>query len=205
MPTKETQGMMDIINKLNEATNKEPTAHQKLKSQRNTPTPNVIAGVSKDAQGMLEILQKLDEATHKATEEIIEESHNDITLSAVTKKGDSVTVGEFEVVLEKAMLIPGMTKTFYNIKEGNKIIHKQIALFETAMGIVKGLLFEKDTKVERLLDLDNRYSSALAEAATFKMKAKSLTESSKIDIAMAKQGSALQKMKTIKNQIKSSL
>jgi hypothetical protein len=98
-----------------------------------------------------------------------------------------------------------MTKTFYNIKEGDEIIYNQIALFETAMGIVKGLLFEKDSKVERLLDLDNRYSSALAEAATFKMKAKTLTESSKIDIAMAKQGSALQKMKSIKNQIKSSL
>jgi hypothetical protein len=205
MPTPETQGMMDIINKLNEAANQEPTAHQKLKSQRNTPTPNVIAGVSKDAQGMLEILQKLDEATHKATEEVIQESHNDITLSAVTKKGNSVTVGDYEVVLEKATLIPGMTKTFYNIKEGDEIIYNQIALFETAMGIVKGLLFEKDSKVERLLDLDNRYSSALAEAATFKMKAKTLTESSKIDIAMAKQGSALQKMKSIKNQIKSSL
>ena len=205
MPTKETQGMMDIINKLNEAANKEPTAHQKLKSQRNTPTPNVIAGVSKDAQGMLKILQKLDEATHKATEEIIEESHNDITLSAVTKKGDSVTINNYEITMEKTTIVPGIKKTFYNIKEGDEIIHSELALFETAMGIVKGLLFDNYSKVDRLLELDNRYASSLQEAATYKMKCKTIVESSKHDIAMAKQGAAVYKMKEIKKQIKSAL
>lgn len=201
MPTPETQGMMDIINKLNEASEKKSV--KQLKEMKKSG--QALAGVSKDAEGMLKILQKLDEATTKATEEVIQESHEDITLSAVTKKGNTVKVGDFEVVLEKSTLVPGMSKTFYNIKQGNETVYSQIALFETAMGIVKGLLFGKDTKVEKLLDLDNRYASALAEAATFKLKCKTLTESNKVDIAMAKQGSALQKMKSIKNQIKTSL
>jgi hypothetical protein len=78
-------------------------------------------------------------------------------------------------------------------------------LFETAMGIVKGLLFDNDSKVNRLLELDNRYASSLQEAATYKMKCKTIVESSKHDIAMAKQGAAVYKMKEIKKQIKSAL
>ena len=80
-----------------------------------------------------------------------------------------------------------------------------MALFETAMGIVKGLLFDNNSKVERLLELDNRYASTLQEAATYKMKCKTIVESYKHDIAMAKQGAAVSKMKEIKKQIKSAL
>ena len=107
--------------------------------------------------------------------------------------------------MEKTTIVPGIRKTFYNIKDGNEVIHKELALFETAMGIVKGLLFDNDSKVNRLLELDNRYASSLQEAATYKMKCKTIVESSKHDIAMAKQGAAVCKMKEIKKQIKSAL
>jgi hypothetical protein len=205
MPTEEVKGMMDIIAKLNESVAAEPTAAQKIKNEKNKPSPTILGSVSKDAEGMLSILQKLDEATTQVTKEIVKESEHDIELSAIDKKGDTVTVNNYEITMEKTTIVPGIRKTFYNIKEGDEIIHKELALFETAMGIVKGLLFDNDSKVNRLLELDNRYASSLQEAATYKMKCKTIVENSKHDIAMAKQGAAVCKMKEIKKQIKSAL
>jgi hypothetical protein len=205
MPTEEVKGMMDIIAKLNESATAQPSATQKLKNEKNKPAPTILGSVSKNAQGMLSILQKLDEATTKVTKDILEESNTDIELAAMNKKGNSVKVDNFEIVLEKAQVVPGIKKTFYTIKDGNSVVYEQLALFETAMAIVKGLLFNNDSKVQRLLDLDNRYSSALVEAATHKLKCKTLKEDYQLDIALAKQGSAVSKMKSIKNQIKSAL
>ena len=205
MPTEEVKGMMDIIAKLNESVAAEPTAAQKIKNEKNKPSPTILGSVSKDAEGMLSILQKLDEATTQVTKEIVKESENDIELSAIDKKGDTVRVNNYEITMEKTIIVPGIKKTFYNIKEGDEIIHSELALFETAMGVVKGLLFDNDSKVNRLLELDNRYASSLQEAATYKMKCKTIVESSKHDIAMAKQGAAVYKMKEIKKQIKSTL
>jgi len=205
MPTEEVKGMMDIIAKLNESAEAEPTAAQKVKNEKNKPSPTILGSVSKNAEGMLSILQKLDEATTQVTKDIVKESENDIELSAIDKKGDTVRVNNYEITMEKTTIVPGIKKTFYNIKEGDEIIHHELALFETAMGVVKGLLFNNDSKVNRLLELDNRYASSLQEAATYKMKCKTIVESSKHDIAMAKQGAAVYKMKEIKKQIKSAL
>ena len=202
MPTEEVKGMMDIIAKLNETTTTPSSVAEDKQTQASI---NKLAGVSKNAEGMLSILQKLDEATTQVTKEIVKESENDIELSAIDKKGDTVRVNNFEITMEKTTIVPGIRKTFYNIKEGDKIIHNELALFETAMGIVKGLLFDNDSKVNRLLELDNRYASSLQEAATYKMKCKTIVESYKHDIAMAKQGAAVSKMKEIKKQIKSAL
>ena len=202
MPTEEVKGMMDIIAKLNEA---EATPSSVARDKETQASINKLAGVSKNAEGMLSILQKLDEATTKVTKEIVKESENDIELSAINKKGDTVSVNNYEITMEKTTIVPGIRKTFYNIKEGNEIIHEDLALFETAMGIVKGLLFDNNSKVERLLELDNRYASSLQEAATYKLKCQNIAESYKHDIAMAKQGAAVSKMKEIKKQIKSAL
>ena len=202
MPTEEVKGMMDIIAKLNETTVTPSSVSEDKQTQASI---NKLAGVSKNAAGMLSILQKLDEATTQVTKEIVKESENDIELSAIDKKGDTVRVNNFEITMEKTTIVPGIRKTFYNIKEGDEIIHEELALFETAMGIVKGLLFDNDSKVDRLLELDNRYASSLQEAATYKMKCKTIVESYKHDIAMAKQGAAVSKMKEIKKQIKSAL
>ena len=202
MPTEEVKGMMDIIAKLNQS---EATPSSVARDKETQASINKLAGVSKDAEGMLSILQKLDEATTQVTKEIVKESENDIELSAIDKKGDTVRVNNFEITMEKTTIVPGIRKTFYNIKEGDEIIHNELALFETAMGIVKGLLFDNDSKVNRLLELDNRYASSLQEAATYKMKCKTIVESYKHDIAMAKQGAAVSKMKEIKKQIKSAL
>ena len=137
MPTEEVKGMMDIIAKLNESATAQPSATQKLKNEKNKPAPTILGSVSKNAQGMLSILQKLDEATTKVTKDILEESNTDIELAAMNKKGNSVKVDNFEIVLEKAQVVPGIKKTFYTIKDGNSVVYEQLALFETAMAIVK--------------------------------------------------------------------
>lgn len=202
MPTEEVKGMMDIIAKLNEAQASPNSVAQEKQTQASI---NKLAGVSKDAQGMLKILQKLDEATTQVTKDIVKESENDIELSALDKKGDTISVNDYQITMEKTYIVPGIKKTFYNIYKGDQLLHKELALFETAMGIVKGLLFDKSHKVEKLLELDNRYASTLQEAATYKLKCKTIVESYKHDIAMAKQGAAVSKMKEIKKQIKSAL
>lgn len=202
MPTEEVKGMMDIIAKLNEA---EATPKSIQEDKQTNASINKLAGVSKDAQGMLSILQKLDEATTQVTKEIVKESENDIELSALDKKGDTVTVNDYQITMEKTTIVPGIRKTFYNINKGDELLYKELALFETAMGIIKGLIFDKEHKVEKLLELDNRYASSLQEAATYKMKCRTIIETYKHDIAMAKQGAAVSKMKEIKKQIKSAL
>ena len=73
------------------------------------------------------------------------------------------------------------------------------------MGIVKGLLFGNTSNIDKLLDLDNRYASNLAEAAMFRVKSKQLKEGYKLDIAITKQQTAVAKMGNLKKQIKSTL
>jgi hypothetical protein len=72
------------------------------------------------------------------------------------------------------------------------------------MGIVKGMMHDNTSNVSKLLDLDVRYGSQLAEAAFYKQKSK-VSEGFKLDLAMAKQGQAVTKMNEAKKQIKSCL
>ena len=53
-----------------------------------------------------------------------------------------------------------------------KLLEKSKPLFETAMGVVKGLMHGKTGNIKQLLDLDVRYGSQLAEAAFYKQKSK---------------------------------
>ena len=74
------------------------------------------------------------------------------------------------------------------------------------MGVVKNLMFDRgESKIEKIVQLDERYASYLTEAAMYKHKSMSLTESYKTDVYVAKQGSAMHKLHTIKKQIKSLL
>tara|TARA_B100000941_G_C28507502_1_gene558316 strand:+ start:181 stop:792 length:612 start_codon:yes stop_codon:yes gene_type:complete len=203
MPTQEeTRGMKELIQKLNESskistTDKEQKSNPKLKA-------NLLNSVSKDAQGMYDILQRLDEATTKVAEEAVEEAYEDPMMAVATKKGNSVKIAEYEITMDKQQVVPGIKKVFYTIKEDGKVLHEQVALFETAMGVVKGLMHGKTGNIKQLLDLDVRYGSQLAEAAFYKQKSK-VSEGFKLDLAMAKQGQAVQKMNEAKKQIKSCL
>ena len=86
---------------------------------------------------------------------------------------------KIDIVLQK---FGNKQKRFYNICEDNNIIHREVALFETAMGIVKNLMLNKNQKVTELLDADLEYNNALYEVYMYKMKAKkSLNEDVMLD------------------------
>jgi hypothetical protein len=158
---------------------------------------------SKETQVMHDILLKLDAATKQATRQILEDTKQNPELSTSTYHNNNISVnGEYNIKMEKKSVIPGAKKTFYHITDhNNNTVYTDIALFESAMLIVKGLITGKlDT--DKIASLDERYASHLAEAAMYKQKAKTLTESYRQDLALAKHSVALDKMKQIKSQIK---
>ena len=194
----ESKGMEDILRKLQDAHSNENYIKEE-RAKGNT-------SVRPEAQEMFNILSKLEEATENASKTIIEESKTDLGIAVGNKIGDTVSLGNFNVVLEKKEVIKGVSKTFYLIEEDGKRIYEDIALFESAMGIVKGKLFNfKSTTIDKIVDLDMRYCSFLQEAAMYKARARTVTESVKQDIALAKQGNAVHRMAEIKKQIKSLL
>ena len=202
MPTpEETKAMHDILLKLQEASNKE---YRSEKTEINTGTSVEVPGnVSADAVEMFNILNKLNQATQTATKKVLEESSDNIEFSAATYQDNSISVnGEYNIQMEKKSVIPGVKKTFYHITDhNNQALYEDIALFESAMLIVKGLMTNK-IDANKIVSLDERYASYLAEAALYKQKAKTITESHRRDLADTKHGVALDKMKQIKSQIK---
>lgn len=201
MPTpEETKAMHNILLKLQEASNKD---YRSEKSQSNSVSNEVPGNVSADAVEMFNILNKLNQATEAATKRVLEETVDNPELSTATYQNNTISVnGEYNIQMEKKPVIPGVKKTFYNITDhNNQPLYEDIALFESAMLIVKGLMTNKiDTN--KIVSLDERYASYLAEAALYKQKAKTITESHRRDLADTKHGVALDKMKQIKSQIK---
>jgi len=206
MPSSDdVQGMQDILNKLANAT-----------EQKSTPvvTDKSVApgNVSSDAKAMYEILQKLDEATTNATKKTIaqEDTESSMLTAVALKENNNITInGNYNVEIVQKYVIDGVKKKYYNVKdaEGN-MLYEDVALFESAMGIVKHLMFNKTQqqyKVDQIAKLDERYAGYLTEAAMYKQKSMTLTESYKTDVYIAKQGNAIQKMSNCKKQIKSLL
>ncbi len=148
---------------------------------------------------MHDILAKL-QGVDKTTKIVAERAERDIDLNvAINQKisENSVTVQNYriDIVLQK---FAGKQKRFYNICEDNKIIHKDIALFETAMGIVKNLMLDKHKKVEDLLKEDLNYNNALYEVYMYKTKAKkSINE----DVMLAKMSAAQNRLHSAKGKI----
>lgn len=204
MSTPENKAMMDILQKLQDAQNNTQSSSNAHDSAQKSAHHS--SSVSKDAQEMFNILSKLDQATNKVATEKFQEAKTNVSLSTATMVDDTVTVGKYNVVLEKKNIITGIKKTYYKVtNHSGDTLYEDIALFETAMGIVKGLLFNKTQKVHQLVELDARYGSYVAESAIYKHKAKTLTESHKQDVALAKQTQAVSKMMAIKKQIKTLL
>ena len=195
--TKESQEMLKILQNLENAQNREPTI--------NNDGTTIPGNISSDAKEMYNILNKLQNATEDATKKVIKESKVNPELSTATIKENNINInGQFSIDIVKKSVAQGISKKFYNISDATGIIHEDICLFESAMGIVKSLM-NKDTKLNKILELDGRYGSYLAEAAMYKVKVKTLKEGSKQDIALAKHTSALSKMSAYKKQIKNLL
>jgi hypothetical protein len=194
--------MQDILDKLNSA------AQTHESNQSTKPTANV----STDAKAMYDILAKLEEATKTAATEVAASAEHDtslITAGAVrNRETDSIEIdGNYKIQLVERKVIENVNKKFYNIEDSTgTVLYKELALFESAMGIIKNLMFDKgDHKIDKIVQLDDRYAAYLTEAAMYKHKSITLTESYKTDVYVAKQGHAMHKLHSIKKQIKSLL
>ena len=191
--SEESKEMFDILKKLDDAHNA-PAEFKKSNTGSPTGRPEV--------DEMYNILSKLQEATTTAASNLVIKEEKVSTLKPIDLES-AVSIKDFKVVLEDTVL-HGFKKTYYTVMEGNESLYKDIALFETAMGVVKELLKDNcnDSKIERLLSFDEKYSGQLTEAAMYKRKMKTVTESIKQDIYSAKHGNATEKMRQLKAQIK---
>ena len=149
---------------------------------------------------MFDILSKLN-SVDKTTRIVAERAEKDIDLkvainSKVTENSVSVQNYRIDIVLQE---FAGKQKKFYNVVEGNKIIHQELALFETAMGVVKNLMSNKSSKVNELVRHDHDYANNLYEvyAHNSRIKSGKINE----DIAVAKLSNAKEKMQHAKNKI----
>ena len=152
-----------------------------------------------NTKAMHDILSKL-KSVDKTTKIVAERAERDIDLNVainqkITENSVSVQNYRIDIVLQK---FAGKQKRFYNICEDKNIIHKDIALFETAMGIVKNLMLNKDSKVNDLVKADLEYNNAFYEVYMYKMKArKSINE----DVMLAKMSAAQNRLHTAKQNI----
>ena len=113
----------------------------------------------------------------------------------ITDTSVSVQNYKIDIILEN---FAGKQKRFYNICEKDKILHRDIALFETAMGIVKNLILNKHNKVDALLNADLEYNNALYEVYMYKTKARnSINE----DVMLAKMSAAQNRLQDAKRKI----
>ena len=148
---------------------------------------------------MYDILSKLH-SVDKTTKMVAERADRDIDLNVainqkITENSVSVQNYRIDIVLQK---FGDKQKRFYNICEGKQILHKDIALFETAMGVVKNLMLNKHKKVEDLLKSDLDYNNALYEVYMYKTKAKKAVNE---DIMIAKMSAAQNRLHSAKQQI----
>ena len=155
--------------------------------------------MDKNTKAMHDILTKLN-GVNKTTRMVAERAENDVDLQmAITQKvtENSVTVQNYkiDIVLQP---FAGKQKRFYNICENDKVIHRELALFETAMGVVKNLMLNKHNKVKELLRADLDYNNALYEVYMYKTKAKnSINE----DVMLAKKSKAESNLANAKAKI----
>ncbi len=159
-----------------------------------------------DVDAMSKILQQLD----ASTKQIVTEHKNDPDMNfAMNIKKDqadnSVAISEYRIVPVKGNL-SGFAKTFYNITNSDGVLYENLGLYESAMGIVKHLLYtKKEFKVQNILDQDSAYLGYLSEAMGYKKRLSTLTEGVAHDVASAKYSNAREKMSAAKNKILKSI
>lgn len=160
-------------------------------------------------KAMHDILSKLQSANPKMMNEKVETvytqlneaANTDVDLRvAMNSKIDesSVTVQNYriDIILQE---FAGREKRFYNIVETteNKIIYQELALFESAMGIVKKLMTGR-SGVAELQKFDTDYANSLYEVWTHQTRLKrGINE----DIAIAKADAAKVKVAEAKRKI----
>ena len=201
--TPEAKEMMKILQNLEKANSVEQ--NNVSTSTVNNTQENVPSNIREDAKEMYNILSKFEKAQTEAMRQVImeTESGGDIKTTAGFKKDNTIDIAEFKVVLEKKNINENYRKTFYAIHDDEGIVYSDIALFESAMAIVKKLIGEtKQDNINKIIKLDNRYATLLAESADHKSRMKKVNESFKKDIISAKHSDTIVKMRETKASIK---
>ena len=136
----------------------------------------------------------------KTSKQLNERANTDVDLRvAMTQKTqeNSVSVQQYRIdVIQEDFA--DKKKNFYNIYEHNELLYKDIALFESAMGIVKNLMRGRSQSVKDIEKADLDYNNALYEVYMFKSKSKRPNNQ---DVMLAKLDHAQSKLSEAKSKI----
>lgn len=196
--TPEAKAMQDILEKMYSAQKPAQVGAQNSQNAQNNAQKSAAGNVSPDAQEMFNILSKLETATAQVAEDVRYEP-----VLTETAEPNHFGVAGYNVEIVESKLAGKYKKKYYTVTKDGQLVYKELALFESAMGIVKEMTHGKDVyKVQQIARLDAQYDEYLNEAAIQKQRANTLTESASADVAGAKHSQAVTKMNEIKRQIK---
>lgn len=136
----------------------------------------------------------------KTSKQLNERADTDVDLRvAMTQKTEhnSISVQQYRIDVQ-SKLFAGHNKNFYYIYEHNELLYADVALFESAMGIVKNLMRNKSQRVTEIEKADVSYNNALYEVYMYKTKAKKQINE---DVMLAKLSQAQNRLHNAKQQI----
>jgi hypothetical protein len=202
----QTNAMADILGKMNAAA--EGRSPAKTTNSAGQVVHEDSTSMAAQTDAMADVLRKLQSATGEAAREMVTESNNDPDLGMAwqTQRTETgVSVSRYDIRTEKKTIGEGLKKTFYHVvdNETGEMVHEDLGLFETAMGMVKHMLYTHNgEKMNRLVALDQEYINAVVEMHGYKSRLKRLDESTtKYDVASAKYSNARTRLQATKMKI----
>jgi len=165
-----------------------------------------------ETKAMADVLQKLQKASSQSAHDMVTESRKAPDLGVAlqaTKTEEGVSISYYDIRTEKKIVHESLRKTFYTIYDNKtkSMIYEDLGLFESAMGIVKHMLYTKhEHKIDRILELDAAYIGAMLETYSHKTRLQRLDESSvQFDVVSAKYSNCKDKMASAKLRLLKSL
>lgn len=133
-----------------------------------------------DVKAMENILKNLNESLDRAVDKTYDEPTVENALLSSNEKG--LDFGDFRVEIVKEQW-GKRTKNWYTVIDSDgTVIAKELALFESVMGIANALLQDKEHEAKWFISSDNSYVSKLSECQHYKVMAKQATQDFKIDL-----------------------
>lgn len=199
----QTDAMAAIMGKLNSAVDNKNSFKKDRSKNHSDPT-----SMAAQTDAMADVLRKFKTATSDSVTDLVNESRHDQELDMAintTRTHNGVTVSKFDIVTERKDMGNGLAKTFYNVIDNDtgEKVYSNLALFESAMGLVKHELYTNNyQKIQRLVSLDQEYVGLVLELLSYKQKLKTLTEDTvKFDVTSAKYSNVKEKLKIAKKKI----
>jgi len=96
------------------------------------------------------LVEKFNRVTDFSAKDLVEKSKTNAEVALaldIVRTPTGVKAGDYEIVIEK-FNINGLEKNYYNIvdNEYNDVLYKEIAMFESAISILKKLITQKKYK-----------------------------------------------------------